>query len=253
MTHEPTTNEEVIELLLEIADEYLGGDRLRREAADEGVGERLTLLRDRPLFRDYGFDEKDILITAILLGNFFEEDDGMEARRLLRMIGKERKSVFGEIKRINRLKDLGIVEAGNGGRLRSGRYMEDVQEDDACITGGIELLRSTLRFSGHFLSRLCDAGVQQITHPLEPYKDNLEYLSGQFARLEFMREEDDFLINPRRFRRTLRRGRTGRKEWMQDTNELKRLEDRITGRLQKTERTFPFEELKKKKKLNIQK
>jgi len=250
MTHQPTSNDEMIDLLLEIVDAYEKDDRPRRKSADEGIGDKLTLLRERPPFRDYGLDEKDVIITAILFGNFFEEDDGMEARRLLRKIERDRRSVFRKIKRINRLKELGILEARRGYRLRSGRSLEDIQEDDACSAGGIELLRSTLRLSGHFLNRLCNTGVQKAAQPLEPYKDNLEYLSDQFTRLEFLRDDDDFLISPRRFRRPLRRFRTARGERLHGMDEIKRLEERISGRLQKTERTFPFEELKKKKRLS---
>jgi len=106
MTHQPTSNDEMIDLLLEIVDAYEKDDRPRRKSADEGIGDKLTLLRERPPFRDYGLDEKDVIITAILFGNFFEEDDGMEARRLLRKIERDRRSVFRKIKRINRLKEL---------------------------------------------------------------------------------------------------------------------------------------------------
>ncbi len=249
MAQQSASNEEMTELLLEIADAYEGGDRPLRKSADKGIGDRLKLLRENQPFRDYGLDEKDILITAILFGNFFEEEDGMEARRLLRKIERDKKSAFREITRINRLKELGILEAGKGYRLRSGRFAEDIQEDDACSTGGLELLRSTLRLSGHFLNSLFDTGIQKPAQSHEPYKDNLEYLTDQFARLEFLKEGDDFLISPKRFRRALRRGRMTRGERLQGIDELKRLEERIAGRLQKTERTFPFEELKKKKRL----
>ena len=91
---------------------------------------------------------------------------------------------------------------------------------------------------------------------IKPYKDNLEYLADQFERLKLIKndneadDEDDFLINPRKIRRLPRRHRISMTRNKADNNKkLLELEKRIDRRLAVTDRTFSFEEYKKKKSL----
>ncbi|MCC6503682.1 MAG: hypothetical protein IT362_11190, partial [Deltaproteobacteria bacterium] len=87
------TNEKTIEVLLDIADWY---GKQRRKVENAVIQTAVdTLLTTQP-FNEYGLDDKEIKIIAILFGRLFEEDSDKlkEARTVLMRLEEDRKSSF---------------------------------------------------------------------------------------------------------------------------------------------------------------
>ncbi len=215
------------------------------------VKHEVSLLLASPLFKQYGIDEKDVLIVAILLENSFEEDEGMKTKDVLNRVEKDRKAVFTAIKRIERLKESGMIDFVTGEECL--RIDDDDTEDAAgCKSSNVSLFRTTIALSSSFLDKLCGTDVVSSNDIITPYRDNIEYLCDQFERVGILEEEDDDLFLRPRVRRMLKRGGRAlpKKDSKRfDEGKVEKIEERITERLKKTDRAFPFEEFKKKKNL----
>jgi hypothetical protein len=198
--------------------------------------------------RDYGLDEKDVLVIAMLMGNFFDKEDGLEAKTVLRAVEKDLKSAFLGVKRIDRLKGLGIIETVcNHGR----QNLSEV----TTIHNSTGLLRSKVLLAGAFLDRICGAEIKSTVEsvknekaPLEPYRDNIEYLVAQFQRIKILKGDlsEQFIMLAQAFKRRILKspvdqGKEDRKA------ELKKLEQEISARLEKTKTVFPFEAFRKER------
>lgn len=222
------STEKEINLLLDMIDEDFKNEQpAEPSAAKSSLSDLLT----SPLFKGYDIDEKDVRVIAILFSNLLDGKDETKGIEVLKKIGRDRKVDFLEIKRLNRLKEIGILEPVNN-RSANGEW--------------IGLFRSSLRLSDRFLERLYNVEGKGKTESdeAEPYKDNFEYLSDQFERIKILKEINGFDF-PRKIR--------GSRGAMADKNvveELNKLEKRIEKKLGRNERTFPFEEFKKKTKLN---
>lgn len=230
MSKQMTARENEIELLMEIADKDLEDAPPAASSIEKRKQVSPSELLESPLLKDYILDEKDITIIALLLKKFLDEKDEMKAFDIIKAIEKDKKNVFLEIKRLARLKELGIVEvAGN-------------RSDN---TDGVGLLRSSVCLSDKFLNRLYkhDKEEETVNTSAEPYKDNFEYLCDQFERVTILKEIKD--INESRGSRKNRDASNIKNP----TEKIKELEIRIENRLNKTDKTFPFEEFKKKKNL----
>lgn len=169
----------------------------------------ISALADSPVFKEHGLDAMDLRIIAVLFANFLDGEDCMDAATVVKRLDKgNRRAVLPGISRIARLKESGIIE------VMKKRSEEDVR--------GAALLRSALKLSDVVLNRICGFTEGQPDGEIEPYMDNLEYLSEQFERLEVAHQG---------------RGKT----------DLRIIEDRIAKRLKKTNKTFPMESLKKER------
>lgn len=223
------SNEKEINLLLEMAEDGFRSEEPGRlvEAKDNFAN-----LLTSPLFKEYGLDEKDVKIIAILFKNLLDGKDETKGIEVLKKTGKGSRVDFFEINRLIKLMETGILEAVNS---RSAN-ME-----------GIGLFRSNFRLSDRFLNRLYSANSEgKAPSAAEPYKDNLEYLSDQLERIRILKEMNGFTL-PRQSR-----GKRGAAADKSAAEELNRLEKKIEERLARTEKSFPFEGLKKKANLSRQ-
>lgn len=215
------------------------------------VKQKIAFLLASPLFKQYGIDEKDVLIVAILLSNSFEEEEGMKTKEVLRRVEKDRKDVFAAVIRIERLKELGIIDFVTGEECL--RIDDDDTEDAAgCKSSNVSLFRTTIALSSSFLDKICGTDVVSSNDIITPYRDNIEYLCDQFERVGILEDEDDGLFLRPGVRRMLKRGGRvliGKDSKRSDEGKLEKIEKRIRERLKKTSRAFPFEEFKKKKNL----
>jgi SpoVK/Ycf46/Vps4 family AAA+-type ATPase len=232
--------------LLDISKNY------RKKSKPGSVRDKISILLASPLFKQYGLDEKDILIVAILLENSFEEDEGMKTKEVLSCVEKDRKAVFVAVKRIERLKELEIIDFVAGEE----RFLiddDDTEDPAGRRSSNVSLFRSTVTLSSSFLDKICGTEVVSSNDTITPYRDNIEYLCDQFERVGILEEEDDDLFLRPRVRRMLKRGGRvlPRKDSKRsDEGKLEKIEKRISERLKKTNRVFPFEEFKKKKNLS---
>ena len=245
MAEEMATRErdKVIELLLDVS-ELIERDEKSRKKDIKPI---LRKLAQKPPFKEYGLEENDVKIIAILLGNFFEDghEEGTGIRDILKMLGGDKKTAFRNIKRINDLEKSGILEIERPRTPLAVKSTADASADDSADT--VEILRSTASLTDQFIGRICDSGGKIKKELSEPYRDNLEYLADQFKRVELLlRNDDEFLLNPthRRYRRYMRE-----LEIHRDDTELKKLEIRISERLARTDKVFPLEEFKRQKAL----
>ncbi len=194
---------------------------------------RLSNLITVPFLEQHKLDANDIEIIALLLNNFLKGHDGMKATEVLKYFHKGIDTLPLELKRILKLQRLGIIQA---------------EERNSDADNNIALLlHSELRISNDLLNRIFnDINTEQTpVLPAEPYKDNYEFLADQFERIEII----EAIIGD------IRNRRYGRRRYESDSvdqqeKELKKLESRIALRLKKTEKVFPFEKLKAKKRLS---
>ena len=227
MSDQIVSTEEEINLLLEAAEDGFKNEPPAESSRAKGC---LSDLMTSPLFKEYGLDEKDVKVVAILFRNLLEGKDETKGVEVLKKIGNGSRVDFFEIKRLNRLMETGILEVVN---------------NRSANTEGIGLLRSNIRLSDRFLKRLYSTNSEEkAPSTAEPYKDNLEYLSDQFERIRILKGINYF-DSPRRAREN--RGVIVDKSM---TEELNKLEKRIEERLARTDKTFPFEKFKKKAKLS---
>ncbi|MBI5810162.1 MAG: ATP-binding protein [Deltaproteobacteria bacterium] len=232
--------EDTIELLLEVAD---GCERLRGRRGGACLAKlrpELTRLMEAPSLKEYGLDEKDALVIAVLFGLFFETEEELTAMEVLRMFEKDKKAVFLGVKRLKRLKEAEIIRESE--RPERGVMMldDEAPPDDGDGTAGFDLLRSSICLTDGFLNMVLkgDTGTE-----VKPYADYMEYLLDQFSRVD--KAEEDFVIAPwrRRRRRFGARGRLGNRAQGE-------IERRIAERLAVTKKIFPLEEFKKRKELD---
>jgi len=243
MSGQVETVEQVVELLLVIADALVEGGLKRGAVGTMEIESSVARLVGSPLFKREGLDGKDVKVIAILFGRYLDDEEGMEAGEILRRIEVDRKSVFLGIKRIARLRDMGIIATQREG---DGELLLCDSEDESA-TG---LFRSRLTISDKFLTGLY-GGVEDVSHTtLEPYHDNLEYLADQFERVKLLSNESEGLIPGLPISRRRRRRRTVLVEMAQGGTGVAEIERRIAERLKVTERSFPFEEFRKRKKLS---
>src|SRR3989344_7194871 len=222
------STEKEINLLLEMTEEGLKSEQpAEPSAAKNSLSDLLT----SPLFKEYELDEKDVRVIAMLFRNLLDGKDETKGLEVLKKIGRDRKIDFLEIRRISRLKEIGILETVNN---RSANI------------DGIGLFRSSIRLSDRLLERLynIEGKEKARNNEADPYKDNFEYLSDQFERIKILKEINDFDF-PKKIRGN--RGATADKN---AAEELNKLEKKIEERLGRTERTFPFEDFKKKTNLS---
>ena len=219
-------------------EELLPGNLAERRKAEEsavnsqrGTEFILSSLISTQLFKDYNLDETDMQIINSLFNSLMNGEDGIRATKILKHIDKNKTAAFRDIKRIMRLKQHGIIETG--------RHSEDDMENIGA------LLRSRLQLTDSFINRIYNKDKPDDdteTDTKEAYKDNLEYLSDQFERIRILKE-----INSAIRRNRENRGAVAGKN---QTEDPKKLEGKIAERLSRANEIFPFEEFKKKKKLN---
>jgi hypothetical protein len=177
----------------------------------------------------YDLDARDLRVIAILFEKLLDGEMEIKAGHLLKSLEKDKIAAFREIKRITRLKEMGILEG-------TGRCEEGAE-------GPVSLLRSTLRLSCDIIDKLCNQTDKPGVAIEEGYKDNIDYLSDQFERLRLMEE----MKSSAQEKRSLNRSGSDTKKV---ERELKKHELKIIEKLRRTQMTFPLELLKKKKKLS---
>lgn len=220
--------EKEINLLLNMTEEDLKNEKPPEPSAAKSS---LSALLASPLFKGYELDEKDVTVIAILFRNLMDGRDETKSIEILKKISREHSIDFLEVKRLNRLKEIGIVEQAIN---RSGTEEE------------IGLFRSNIHLADGFLKRLYTVEGKEKAEgdEVEPYKDNLEYLSDQFERIRILKEASGF-----DFPRSVKGGRGANtdKKWIEGLNKLEKKTEKRLGR---NETAFPFEKFKKKAKLN---
>ena len=187
------------------------------------------------LLKSYDLDEKDVRIISMLFNSLLDgkdRNDGIKAMDILKPFANDKTIAFRELKRITRLKNLGILQVSSG---------NDSDNDNAA-----GILRSTYQLSADVINALCDdsEGLRlSPPAPLHPYSSNLEYLADQFERIKVLESAGSPERGLRRFiERASKSARI--------TNpESRLLEEKIQGRLALTEILIPFEEFKRQKKL----
>lgn len=245
MSEQMMSRDRVIELLLDVADIVEKDDESPGEETEKRIMSRLHKLAGEPFFVEYSLEAEDIMVIAILFGRYFDNEDEIGIRDIIKKLGGDKKEALKNINKIIKLEKLGIVEIEmSRDKLMTG-MKADTQED---ISDSIEILRSTARLDDRFLHNICSIGKKVNTLTLEPYKDNMEYLADQFKRIETLRRDDDMppfasprLMRTRRYRRTIRSD--------DKYDDLEGLEKMIKERLSKTDKVFPLEEFKKQKSL----
>ncbi|MFQ5328462.1 MAG: ATP-binding protein [Thermodesulfobacteriota bacterium] len=235
--------EEVADLLLKIADASWGDGSRWSETGAMEIEAGVPRLVEHPIFKKHNLDGKDVVIIATLFARYLEDGEGMEAGEILRRIEEEKKSVFLGIDRVGRLRDIGILETiGESDRER----LEYGSEEESTAP----LFRASLTLSAAFIAGLY-GGAEVMPHsPLKPYKDNLEYLADQFDRIKLLVNESGALMPGLPISRRARRRRTAGVDRAQGGKGVAEMERRIAGRLEVTERSFPFEEFRKRTKLS---
>ncbi len=223
MTEEIGLKEKEIELLLAVAErDKKDKNTPPSDSLDQESESRLSHLIESPFFKAYNLDEKDIKIIAVLFKSLFDSKDGLKTTEVLKAIDLNTHAAFLELKRVIRLKDLGILEPTGG------------HYDD-----NVELLRSSIRLSSSFIGKLYQPDNDSSQNNLEPYKDNFEYLAEQFERIRILKEISGH--NEKNFRTSTVK---------EKEDNIETLEKRIQERLDLTDRVFPFEEFKRKKNLS---
>lgn len=190
----------------------------------------LSSLISSGLFKDYALDEKDMRIMDFLFNSLMNGKDWIKTTDILKHIEKGEGAAIQKIKRVVRLRELGIVETG-------GRSEENTDSVGA-------LLRASIRLSGDFLNTICSEKEKTADDIIAPYKDNLEYLADQFERIRLLKEIKNIRESERR------KGSGQASSLKLKEAELKKTEARIAGRMDMTDEIFPFEEFRKKKKLS---
>lgn len=221
-----------VDLLLGILAEDAGKGSIPEEDKQQLIQSRLSNLIAAPVQEQYKLDANDIEIIGLLLNNFFKGNDGLRIMDVLKSVNKSMDTVPQWLKRILKLQRMGIIQA-------EGKHSE--ADNNVAV-----FLRSELRLSNDLLNRIFHGIDVEETPvlPVKPYKDNYEYLSDQFARIEIIEGIVDTRIH-----------RYGRRRYETDDAdrqevELKKLESRITERLKTSDKVFPFEKLKSKKRLS---
>ncbi len=222
MTEDIGLKENEIELLLAVAEKDKKDKNTPSDSLDQESESRLSYLIESPFFKAYNLDEKDIKIIAVLFKSLFDSKDGVKTTEILKVIGNNTHAAFLELKRVIRLKDLGILEPTGG-------HCDD----------NVELFRSSIRLSNSFIGKLYQPDEDSSQNNIEPYKNNFEYLAEQFERIRILKEISGHI------EKSCRTNSIKEKE-----DNLKTLEKRIQERLDLTDRVFPFEEFKRKKNLS---
>jgi hypothetical protein len=189
----------------------------------------LESLIESSVLNIYDLDEKDLRIVSILFERLLDGETEMRGGHLLKSLEKDKIAAFREIKRIARLKEMGVLE----GSIRPG--------DDGDKAGG--LLRSTLQLSSHIVDQICNPTDESTTISQDTYKDNLDYLVDQFERIRLIMEKKGIAPGKRMW------NRSGSDRNRQD-RELEKLESKIKDKLCRTDISFPLELLKQKEKLS---
>ena len=227
MPEQTITRENEIELLLEIANKGLKNSRSDGSSMQNRLQVNLSELLASPLFKDYILEEKGIKIIAVLFKKFLDGKEYMRAFDIIKLVEKDKKIALMEIKRLSRLTESGILEI-------VGNRSEN--------TDGIGLIHSNIRLSDIFLDRLYKFDDKKETshNTAEPYKDNYDYLCDHFERITILKEMKELNDSKgsRRQRDILAYNNLAEK--------LNKLEMRIEGRLNKTNKMFPLVELKKR-------
>lgn len=196
------------------------------------IKSRLTGLINTPFIEGYSLDAQDIVIISMLLDNLLKGAEPLKTIDVLKHLDTDKETISLRIRRLITLKNIGIIQI-------------EARQPDADRQIAV-FFRSKLQLSNDFLRKLLGDinAVKPTASPAEPYKDNYEYLSDQFARLHLI--ENIVNLTERRFEQ--RRYEPDGLDQYEE--ELKELESRIAERLAKTEKVFPFEKLKAKKQLS---
>lgn len=192
-------------------------------------GQQFLGLISDSLLSQYDLDEKDLKILNLLMESLLNGKDGLQPVSVLKRFGKESSAIFEVSKRLGRLRQIGILAI-------------DSRNDDDMESLGC-LLRATFKLSNEFLSKLFNESTETPSFQAEPYKDNFEYLADQFEKIKI-------LIGIKGIDSRMRKIIGISKNRRQANEEMSRIEGRIMERLQKTDKVFPFEELKKRYRFN---
>ncbi len=194
-----------------------------------------TRIISHPFFKNYALDDDDMKIISRLFDNLLDGRDGIKTTELLKILAPEKKkTILGALKRLWRLKGLGILQS-------SWNRDEDADSMSA-------MLRSTLNLSGDAINALFEDGEERDIEPSdlsEPYHNNIEYLADQFERLDYLISES---FVPHRLSKIVRKRiyRSARVAEMGLRNFEKKIEERL--KLSKT--IFLYEEFKRQKGLS---
>jgi SpoVK/Ycf46/Vps4 family AAA+-type ATPase len=192
----------------------------------------LSNLITTPFLDQHKLNAHDIEIIALLLDNFLKGHDGLKTTEVLKSLTKSIGTMPKLLRRILNLQRLGLLQTEE-------RHSE--ADNNLAV-----LLHSEFQISDDLLNRIFNDvdAEQKPVLPVAPYKDNYEYLSDQFERLQIIENIVD-----------IKSQRYGRRKYESDNadqqeGELKKLESSIAKRLKKTQKVFPFEKLKAKKRLS---
>ncbi len=232
MSDQTVNDRKDMELLLGLLAVDSKGKPISDDDKQQLIQSRLSNLITTPFLEQHKLDQDDIGIIALLLNNLLKGREGLKTTDVLTHINRSIDTLPDGLRRIRKLQELGIIQVG-----------ERHAEEDKSIAS---LLHSELQLSDGFLNRIFNdvAREQTVALPVMPYKDNYEYLSEQYERLQII--ENVVEMAERRFGRS--RHESGSAD--QQEEELKKLESRIAERLAKTDKVFPFEKLKVKKRLS---
>lgn len=176
---------------------------------------------------DCGLDAQDMKIITLLMEQLIDGKGSMNTGQIMRGLKMDKMQALVEVQRLQRLSQAGVLET-------------DADHDN----GPYALLGASFSLSHEFMSSVFATDKKQAC-PVEPYKDNLEYLADQFERVRLLQD-----ITGNAGRRMDFKWRTGPVAKGRPEKELADFESRIEKRVGMTGQVFPFEAFKKKHELD---
>lgn len=166
--------------------------------------------------------KKDIKIITFMFKRFLDDSNGISTINLLKLIHDGSEPFPDEVKRIEQLKEYGILEFG----YRSTLYKH----------GGADIMRSSFLLSGEFINNVCNLNDKET---LTPYLYNKDYLNDKFRYIKTLKElrNSEFMHASVDKRNDL-------------SAKLEAIEIEINNKLALTNIKIPLEVLKEKESLN---
>ncbi|HAP67244.1 MAG TPA: hypothetical protein DCQ99_05495 [Nitrospinae bacterium] len=166
------SGEKCLELLLDVS-----GDKIKKKPSSgsnkKETNQSITDLITSSSLKDYNLNEIDIKIISILFKNILNGRDETRAIDILKKLENNKCKSLSEIKRLARLKKIGILKT-NGGL-------------DDCADDIVSLLRYSYQLSDDFINSIYSQTEELPSDTAKPYKNNYEYLADQFERLNILR------------------------------------------------------------------
>ena len=231
MSEHIISGEKCLELLLDVSVDKTK-ERPSSESNKNEVNQNMTDLLTNSLLKNYNLDVTDIKIISILLKNMLDGRDETRAIDILKKLQNNKCKSLGELKKLVRLKDRGVLKIARG--------LGNADDNIA------SLLHCSYQLSDDFINSIYGRTEELPLDTAKPYKDNYEYLADQFERLNIFKNIAEDIS------RKLERGESisdGVKN-KQIEKGLINIERTIAERMGKTDIAFPFEEFKKKNNLS---